>query len=213
MYLKYIRRYGLVFMILMLLSSAGSLNRSYKLALKYYRKGEYSLALSKVNLAIAQDRTTEAMWLKGHILAAMKNYNRAVYFLGYKLSHGNEPDENLTAMGDAYYELRKYDLARDCYRRVKQLGVLEYSNLGMAYYELNYHDSALYFLSKVIELDSANASVYYIRGIVHGDELRMGCACLDFQRACDLGVPNACEALERQNCLSWKKEWQCKAGY
>ena len=208
--MKLLKQYGLILAVIVLFMAAKSVNKNYKLALKFYYKGEYSTALSKVDLAIAQGKTTESMWLKGYILAAMENHNRAVFFLGYKLKPGNEPDGNLIALGDSYYELGNYEMAKNCYQKAKELDMRGFNNLGTTYYRLNENDSAIYYWTRVIEMDSTKAFAYFGRGIAHDEEMRMGCACRDYQKACELGVANACEALEKQNCLSWKHEWGCK---
>lgn len=139
-------------------------------------------------------------------LANLGNHENAIYFLKYGLK-AQPIDDNLTAIGDCNFELGKYEQALHYYRKVKSFGVTEYNNLAASFYHLNTNDSTLVYLNLAIEIDSENTDTYFGRAVVYQDILKMDCACLDYQKACDLGLESACEALESRNYLSWKQEW------
>lgn len=52
--------------ILLFLSGARSSEKIYRLARKFYQKGDLNKALEHVNSSIRKNRNSEAMWLKGH---------------------------------------------------------------------------------------------------------------------------------------------------
>lgn len=192
--------------ILLLLPGARSPEKNYRLAVKFCEKGELSKALGHVNSALRKNRTTEAMWLKGRILAYLGNHENAIYFLKYGMK-AQPMDDNLIAIGDCHYELGNYEEALHYYRKVKHPGVTEYNNLAASFYHLNTDDSALVYLNMAIGIDSENPDTYFGRAVVYQDLLKMDCACRDYQKACDLGLESACDALEKENCLSWKSVW------
>lgn len=191
---------------MVLLSGARPPEKNYKLAVKFYQKGELNKALEHVNFALRKKRTSEAMWLKGHILASLGNHQNALHFLRYRLS-AQPKDDNLTAIGDCHFELGNYEDALIFYRKVMNQGPIEYYNLSASFYKLNSNDSALFYLAKAIESEPLNAEFIIGRAIVYQDEMRMDCACQDYQLACDLGQESACAALESRNCLSWRFVW------
>lgn len=191
---------------LVISTAARSPQKYYRQAERFYQKGELSKALEQVNFAIRKKKTREAMWLKGYILAALGKHQTAIQFLRYRLSV--EPaDDNLTAIGDCNFELGDYEEALNHYRKVKNRGPIEFYNLSACFYKLNANDSALFYLNSSIELEPTNADYFIARAIVYQDEIRMDCACRDFQNACDLGLESACEALENRNCISWRRIW------
>lgn len=145
------------------------------------------------------------MWLKGHILAPLGKHKNAIP-LRYRFPL-LPVDANLIALGDCNFELGNYEEALIYYRKVKLVGAIEFYNVSASFYRLNTNDSALFYLNKALEIEPSNVDFLIGREIVLQDEMRMDCACQNYQLACDLGLESACAALESKNCLSWRIVW------
>ncbi|HXY62464.1 MAG TPA: tetratricopeptide repeat protein, partial [Nitrospirota bacterium] len=68
---------------------------------------------------------------------------------------------------------------------------------GFAYAIIGQYDKSLEDLNKAIELDQHFANAFFSRGNLYLKTGSTQLAVLDFQKACDLGNDNGCQAVHR----------------
>lgn len=157
-----------------------------------YDKGDYSTALTTVEIQILQHESPQALMLRadcyhklGEMSKALDDYERA------KISGYSQDDlylnRGICKVSLSLFESAKSDLTSYIQRR--QTDPKGYYWLASAEYLMMENKASMRYLDEVILLDSLYADAYYLRAAIYADQKKMNLALEDFQEAYQLN-PN-----------------------
>ncbi|MDG2252093.1 MAG: sulfotransferase [Methylophilaceae bacterium] len=143
---------------------------------KNFSKGDYQLALRKINKLIKNNKRNYIVYnYKGIILVALKSSSEAIE--NFKKALHLNPDfiEAIGNIGMAYHEMSYFEKAIENYKKAYELsGLVQFEiNLGNIYLETRKNKEAIYHFNNALKKDSRNEYLHqllaeaYIRDIKH----------------------------------------------
>ncbi len=174
---------------------------AYNAGVQYYQKGDLDNALMQFKKVL---ENTPGYSPASHYLG------RIYYDKGQKelsLSYYEDAVKNnindsvsILGIGQVYFDLGNHVQAMEYYN----MSIDVAPNYGLAYYNRgtllgmqNKYIEALDDLNKSIELDPNNGNAYVNRGLAYFYLKQMNSACRDWQKASDMGIEKATEAVEQ----------------
>jgi predicted Zn finger-like uncharacterized protein len=143
-------------------------------------------------------KNVEFYYRRGRIQALQGNYKRAKEDLGVVLEQNNQHFGALVALGDTFFDERKYPQAVELFARaLKQNDEVAYVHyrLGLAYRFLKQRDEALSELERAIALGLKEPSVHRLLGFDYRDLGQSGRAVASFKKYLELS-PDASDEKE-----------------
>ena len=156
-------------------------------------------ALKSFMKAIELDSTMyESYFCKANIYLSKKNYDQAEkdYLKAEKLKPVYP--ENLNNLAFLYSETGRMNLAIDCYSKAITMKPMEYffQRRATCYTLLNNYKMAMLDYTKAIEMNPANAEMYFNRGVCFFHTEQREKACIDWKKASSMGYGQANQYLE-----------------
>jgi len=127
---------------------------------------------------------------EGDLEGAVEAYTEAII-------HRPEETSSYFNRGIVYVEMGEHDKAVDDYNKVIALDpdyADAYNNRGWAYLQKGLFDLAIQDCSQALILDPDMATAYHTRGMAHKRKGMFDMARSDFQKSCQLGDINGCQA-------------------
>jgi len=167
--------------------------------LVYYKAGQFDRAVADFHKAVT---------FRSSYIDAYSNLGMA-FFKSGRLDEAIANLDKAIALDPAYYKaynnralvfgaMGKFDKAVEDYNRVialKPSSPQAYYNLGVLHAQNGFFDQAIKYFSQSIAVDPEYADAYNNRGILYWKLGRNDLALADFQKACQLGIREACDVL------------------
>jgi tetratricopeptide (TPR) repeat protein len=166
----------------------------------YYRLGRFDQAIQSYTRALRLDPASErAFNNRGLSLTAQGKYKEALKDFDSAIRLAPKDAVVFFNRGNTYYELRWHALAIIDFTRAIELDpakVEAYNNRGMVRHDLGQFELAIADFDEALRLDPANARALTNRGLAMRRLGRTPQACDDWQRACALGLEQACHFVQ-----------------
>ncbi|MEN9640279.1 MAG: hypothetical protein RLZZ262_2148 [Bacteroidota bacterium] len=177
---------GLIWISICCLPQGVMAQSAYDQAKDLYAAGEYSKALTVVEVDIAQQSTPQMLMLRGDCRHKLGNFAEALDDYDRAKILGYEKDDiylhrGICKVSLALYESAKIDLTT--YLQRQEDDPKGYYWLATIEYMMMENKASLRYLAEAIYLDSAYADAYYLRAANYADQNKMNLAFEDFQSA------------------------------
>lgn len=119
----------------------------YYIGFAYFMKEDDSNCIRFLDLSISKDPKDPApQYIKAATLNYMGNYNEAIKYFRTAIKLKPDDADYYSGLGDSYYQLKKYDLALENYKKATerhQCSDRPYSMIAQIYSDLKQNDKAL----------------------------------------------------------------------
>lgn len=135
----------------------------------HFKKGEYALAITDYNKAIAQNpKDSVAYYNRGATLLAQEEYDGAISDFDQAIGINPQYAVAFGGRGVAYYKKEQYDLAISdftCELKYGPQHSATYAIRGLCYKKIAQYDHAIADFNAAISLDSKNVEAYFNKAI------------------------------------------------
>ncbi len=185
--------------ILIELANLSLEEEDYKSALQFYTDAsdfdsdisqKYKNEINKLKIIVNTLNKADEYFEKGNSEYNSQNYEKAIEY--YEKSLEFNPNIDLVHLNkaDAYYQLKKYDTALDCYttyiNKTNKLDDYIYFRLAYCNRKQGNNDKALEYYTKAIELNPNDSSSYNNRALIYEDKEEFNLALKDFDKAIEI---------------------------
>lgn len=178
----------------------------YLRGIVYDKKGNTSKALEDFNTILSLDSSKAEAYnsrgvcrmKQGAVDAAISDFSEALRLNAYYIYNNHEYRYRYNR-GTAFIQKGAYDQAlEDFTAAIKQKPRYyeAFNNRSFVYYKKGQYDRALEDVNRSLFFNKDCAEAYDSRGNIYRKMGRRNESISDFQKACDLGVMNSCEALK-----------------
>jgi tetratricopeptide (TPR) repeat protein len=172
---------------------------AYNQAINYFEEGDMQKAMEqfKVSLEVYPENSKTNHYI-GRIYYDMGQKELAMAYYEDAVRFNIDDSISMLGIGQIYFDMGDYENAMKYYDMTIDISPdygLAYYNRGTLLGMQNQYNPALEDLNRAIELDPENGNAYVNRGLAHYYLKDLQKACEDWQKAADMGMPKAQEAI------------------